>query len=133
MDLQAHKKTLSIVHICYGALYSVIFLLIGGFFFAFFPFIQEEIILEEGRDAEWIVPLVGSVLKVILVVLFFFAALPSILGGIATLQNKKWGMVLLMIAGCLSIFSFPFGTAIGAYTIYVFIEDNKQKNVQNSE
>ena len=127
MDLQAHKKTLSIVHICYGALYMVIFFIIGGLFYAFFPFIETAIIEEEGEDAKWILPLIGATLKTILFFLFIFASLPSIIGGIATLQGKKWGMILLMIGGCLSIFSFPFGTAIGVYTIYVFIEDNKQK------
>jgi len=127
MDLYSHKRTLSIIHICYGALYTVIFMVIFGVFTAFFPFIETAIIEEEGRDAIWILPLVGTILKTILVVLFFFAALPSIIGGIATLQGKKWGMVFLMIAGCLSIFSFPIGTAIGVYTIYVFIEDNKKK------
>ncbi len=127
MDLYSHKKTLSIIHICYGALYTVLFLLIIGVFTAFFPFIETAIIEEEGRDAAWVLPLVETVVKTILFFLFLFAALPSIIGGIATLQGKKWGMVFLMIAGCLSIFSFPIGTAIGAYTIYVFIEDNKQK------
>ncbi len=127
MDLYSHKKTLSIIHICYGALYTVIFLIIAGLFTAFFPFIETAIIEEEGREARWILPLVGTVVKSILFFLFVFAALPSIIGGIATLQGKKWGMIFLMIAGCLSIFSFPIGTAIGAYTIYVFIEDNKQK------
>ncbi len=34
-------------------------------------------------------------------------------------------MVLLLIAGCISLLSFPIGTAIGVYTIWVFIEDNK--------
>lgn len=127
MDLQAHKRTLSIVHICYGSLFSVIFLLAGGLFYAFFPFIETAIIEEEGGDSTWIMPLLGTAVKAVLFFLFIFAALPSIIGGIATLQNKRWGMVFLMVAGCLSIFSFPFGTAIGAYTIYVFIEDNKSK------
>lgn len=127
MDLYSHKRTLSIIHICYGALYTVVFIVIFGVFTAFFPFIETAIIEEEGRDAIWILPMVGTILKTVLIVLFFFAALPSIIGGIATLQGKKWGMIFLMIGGCLSIFSFPIGTAIGVYTIYVFIEDNKQK------
>lgn len=127
MDLHSHKKTLSIIHICYGVFYTVIFLIIAGLFTAFFPFIETAIIEEEGQEALWVLPMVGTLVKSILFFLFFFAALPSIIGGIATLQGKKWGMVFLMIAGCLSIFSFPIGTAIGVYTIYVFIEDNKQK------
>jgi hypothetical protein len=127
MDLHANKKTLSIIHICYGTLYAGIFFLVAGLFTAFFPFIETAIIEEEGGDAVWILPLIGTSLKAILFFLFLFAALPSIIGGIATIQGKSWGMVLLMIAGCLSIFSFPIGTAIGAYTIYVFIEDNKKK------
>ena len=127
MDLQAHKRTLSIIHICLGVLDILIFSIIGGFAYAFFPFI-ENAIMEEGGDAIWVVPMIGGILKAIFFIVFVFTALPSIIGGIALLQGRKWGMMLLMIAGCLSLFSFPVGTAVGIYTIYVFIEDNKQKS-----
>lgn len=128
MEVTSHKRVLSILHICYGSICAIIFLSIGGLITAFFPFIESAIIEEEGPEALLILPVISTVIKGILLFIFIFASLPSIIGGIATLNQKKWGMILLTIAGCLSIFSFPFGTALGAYTIYVFVEENKQKN-----
>lgn len=131
MDLQAHKRALGIIHLVYGSITAVIFLLIGAFFDAFFPFIVEAIQEDSGREAADIFVAVQTLLKSIFYVLLFFCALPSIIGGIGVLQKKNWGMVFALIAGCISIFSFPIGTAVGGYTIYVFIEDNKQKNEKN--
>jgi hypothetical protein len=131
MDLKAHKRALGIIHIVYGALTAVIFLLIGAFFDAFFPFILDAIREDSGSEAAEIFAAVQNLIKSVFYVLLFFCALPSIVGGLGVLQNKNWGMVITLIAGCISIFSFPIGTAIGGYTIFVFIEDNKQKNDEN--
>ena len=68
----------------------------------------------------------------IMIIAIVFSALPSIIGGMATLNNKSYGMVLLVIAGCLSLLSFPIGTAIGAYSIYVYVENQRaEKDVSS--
>lgn len=131
MDLQGHKRIVGIIHIIYGAITAIVFLLIGAFFDAFFPFILEAIREDSGNEAANIFEAIQSLLKSIFYILLIFCALPSIIGGIGVLQKKKWGMIITLIAGCISIFSFPIGTAIGGYTIYVFVEDNKQKNDKN--
>jgi hypothetical protein len=41
------------------------------------------------------------------------------------LNNKSWALTLLLVLGCFKLFSFPIGTAIGIYTIYVYSESNK--------
>jgi hypothetical protein len=41
------------------------------------------------------------------------------------LNNKSWSLTLLLILGCFKLFSFPIGTAIGIYTIYVYSENHK--------
>ncbi len=128
MDLQAHKRIVGIVHIIYGTVTAIIFLLIGAFFDAFYPFIIEAIREDSGNEAATVFEAVRNLIKSVFYILLIFCALPSIIGGIGVLQKKNWGMIITLIAGCISIFSFPFGTAIGGYTIYVFIEDNKSKN-----
>lgn len=127
MDLQGHKRIVGIIHIIYGAFTAVVFLLIGAFFDAFFPFILEAIREDSGTEAADIFEAVKNLLRSIFYILLIFCALPSIVGGIGVLQKKKWGMIITLIASCIAIFSFPIGTAIGGYTIFVFIEDNKQK------
>ena len=127
MDLQSHKRTLGIVHIIYGSMVTLIYIFIGVIISAFAPFIMDAIIEEEGKDAAIIFEMIASVGKLIIMLAFFFSALPSIIGGIGLLQNKNWGVVVALVAGCVSIFSFPFGTLLGIYSIYVFLQYNKEK------
>ncbi len=134
MDIQSHKRTLGIVHIVYGAITSLIFIFIGVIISAFLPFIMEAIIEEEGPDGAMIFEMVAGIIKTVFTFIFLLSALPSIIGGIGVIQGKDWGLTVTLIAGCISIFSFPFGTALGVYSLYVFIENNKQrKNDENKE
>jgi phage-related minor tail protein len=70
---------------------------------------------------EWIVPFI-NIIAAIVIVLF---SIPSIIGGGALLQGKSWALTLVLILGCFKLFSFPIGTAIGIYTIWVYAEDKK--------
>ena len=82
---------------------------------------------ENGAEGFWIFQLVSSAFVGIVLIAIIFSALPAIIGGFATLKEKKFGMVLLVIAGCISILSFPIGTAIGVYSIYVFVENQREE------
>lgn len=131
MDIQSHKRTLGILHIVYGSLITVAFIFIGSLISILFPFISEEVAKDMGNDADEILFMISSIMRTIFILLLIFSALPSIIAGIGLLQKKSWGVVIALIAGCVSIFSFPFGTAVGIYSIYVFVENNKYKNDQN--
>ena len=128
MDLNSNKRTLGIVHIVYGALNTLIFVFIGVIVSTFLPFIMETVVEEEGPDAAMIFDMVANIVQVVFTFIFVLSALPSIIGGIGLVQRKSWGLTVALIAGCVSIFSFPFGTALGAYSIYVYVQNNKQKN-----
>jgi len=127
MDIQSHKRALGIIHIIYGSLIGLSFIFIGVIVSAFAPFISDLIQEENGQDGAMIFELVANIIRAVFTLIFIFSALPSIIGGIAVLQKKSWGMLITLIAGCVSIFSFPFGTALGVYTIYVFANNNKAK------
>lgn len=133
MDIQSHKRTLGIIHLVYGSLIAVAFIFIGSFITMLFPFIAEEIANDVGNDADDILLFVESIIRTVFILLLIFSALPSIIAGIGLLQKRNWGLVVALIAGCVSIFSFPFGTAVGVYSIYVFVENNKRKDDQNQE
>ena len=125
MNVESHKRTVAIFHLIVG--FFRLFVL-GGvtlFFSIFKPFIENEIINEEGADAIWIMDLVSSAFIGIIIIAVIVSALPSIVGGFATLQGKSYGMILLLISGCISLLSFPLGTALGIYTIWVYTENNK--------
>ena len=127
MNLDSHKKTLGILHLVYGIFTALVFLFIGSLASIFIPFIEEAIIAEEGPGAEKYIDLITGVIQTAFLLLLIFSAIPSIIGGIGLVSKKSWGLVIAMIAGCISLLSFPFGTALGVYSIYVFVNNNKQK------
>lgn len=121
--MDSHKRLLSILHIVYGSLSLLTLLIVNLALEVAIPFIENEVSGDELRLIKTVFLFVHS-LFFILIILF---PLPSIVGGIAQLNGKKWGMTVMMISGCLSLLSVPVGTALGVYTIYVFTQSSKQE------
>lgn len=70
-------------------------------------------------------PAVGMILTVIANILGTVLALlsiPGIIAAIGLYRRKEWGRILMLIVSVISIFNFPFGTAIGIYSIWVLIQ-----------
>jgi hypothetical protein len=119
--METHKRLLAILHIVSGVLLSMLMLFLSIFISALLPFIIGESEGDFPKFLEIIVPIV-SIVSTGVIVLF---AIPSIIGGIALLNNKNWALTLLLVLGCFQLFSFPFGTALGVYSIWVYAEDKK--------
>jgi hypothetical protein len=119
--MENHKKILGILYIVSGVLQAIGMLLLSVFVSAFLNFVFDQAEVETQRLVEWIVPFV-SVLSTTIIILF---SIPSIIGGISLLNEKKWALTLLLVIGCFKLFSFPFGTALGIYTIWVYSEEKK--------
>ena len=58
--------------------------------------------------------------------LLFFGvlALPGILAGYGLLRRERWGQILGLVVGILSLFNFPVGTLIGGYTLFVLLQNS---------
>jgi hypothetical protein len=69
------------------------------------------------RDAMWITGAVGAGIACLLVVV----SLPGMFAGIGLLKMQPWARIVAIIVGVLHILSFPFGTAIGVYTLWVLL------------
>jgi len=50
-------------------------------------------------------------------------ALPGIVGGIGLLKGKNWARVLVIFLAVLDLIDFPIGTTIGAYTLWVLLNN----------
>lgn len=124
--MDSQKRLLSILHIVYGGLHILLFVFGALLINTILPFIMSEI-NQSNPDAAMIVEMVVMFVRSILFVLIVVVPLPSLIGGIAQLYNRDWGMPLMMISGCLSLLNIPIGTALGVYTIWVFLENNKAK------
>jgi hypothetical protein len=123
--MESHKKILSILYIISGALQLIILGGVSVFLSTLFPYLAKE----AGPEGGWILEMIGQFIPFILWVIILLFAIPSILGGIALLQGKSWALTLLLIMGCFKLFSFPIGTALGIYAIWVYAESNKQSTV----
>jgi hypothetical protein len=122
--MESHKRILGILYIVSGVLQTIILSLVAAFIGSLFPFIASEV----DPKAEQILMLVGKFIPIFVWSLILVVAVPCIIGGVAILNKKKWALTLLLIMGCLKLFSFPIGTALGIYTIWVYSEDNKFKS-----
>jgi small basic protein len=66
------------------------------------------------------------IFRVIAIPVMIVTCLPSIIGSIGELMNKKWGMKVLLVSGIFSLVLIPFGTALGVWTIVRYGRRNKQ-------
>jgi hypothetical protein len=48
-------------------------------------------------------------------------ALPTLIGGIGVMQYRSWARVLLIVASALNALTFPIGTLLGAYGLWVLM------------
>lgn len=128
--METHKRLLSILHIVYGTITVLIFLIISTIIRTVFPFIMEEAMTQDQEMGFAIAGAVLEVLRWIFILILLLGPIPSIVGGIATLYNKNWGLPTLMVSGCLGLLNIPLGTALGIYTIWVFLEEQKIKKTE---
>lgn len=125
--MDTHKKLLGILHIVYGSVILVLFLFIHTILNTMLPFLLEEMSGDMDEPGPTVVKMTIDVVRWVFLFIVLIGSAPSIVGGIATLNHKKWGLPVLLVSGCIALFSVPLGTALGIYTIWVFLEDQKIK------
>ncbi len=119
--MESHKRVIGILYIVTGVLQSIGMLLLSILISSLIPFIADNAEENARWVFDWLVPFINIISAIVII----FLSIPSLVGGAALLQGKGWALTLLMILGCFKLFSFPIGTAIGIYTIWVYAEDKK--------
>lgn len=78
-----------------------------------------------------------SLIADILAFVFIIISIPGILAGMGLYKKKEWARILALILSVFEIFSFPFGTAIGIYSIWALVQPESVSlfnlPVQNSD
>ena len=74
------------------------------------------------RTAMFVTGTVGTALMV----LFFLLSIPSFFAAWGLLHYRPWARVLAIVLAVLHIFSFPFGTALAVYTLWVLLSAETQ-------
>ncbi len=119
--MESHKRILGILYIVTGIIMILAMVFVTLAFSVALPWIIERTQSDEQWVFTWLVPLI----QIIGFTLIILVALPSLIGGWGLLTQQRWAMTLVLIVGCLKLFSFPIGTAIGIYTIWVYAEDQR--------
>jgi hypothetical protein len=105
--LQSHLRTLGILWIVGSALRmipSLGMLLFGRMGFLFMPMPARAFML----------PLIGGIGAFMTV-----ACVAGIAAGWGLIDRRPWARSLAIVLGCLALIDFPFGTALGIYTLWV--------------
>ena len=68
----------------------------------------------------------GSIVGMVAVAVSCFLAvlgLPSIIGGLGLFAEKSWAKPLVMVISILQLINIPFGTLLGAYTLWALLHE----------
>jgi hypothetical protein len=66
---------------------------------------------------------VGTAIAMWLLIL----SVPGIIGGVGLLRRQTWARYLILVLSVVELFSIPFGTAIGAYSLWVLLQQDTEK------
>jgi apolipoprotein N-acyltransferase len=113
-----HTSILGILWIVVSVFHLIPGLVIFGFSHAGFPFLPAQL-------RGFLVPIIGA-----LGVLIAITAVAGILAGWALLTHQPWGRMFAIVIGCLKLISFPFGTALGIYTLWVLASPGAEEEYQ---
>jgi hypothetical protein len=121
MTPQEHNRTLGICHIVYGFL-NLLTLAAMMVIFAF--------IFTAAKSPRGVAPfpneLVALFMGIILITVLPFM-IPTFVAGYGMLKGKKWAKIWGIIAAATAAMSFPFGTALCAYSLWFLLgEKGKQ-------
>jgi hypothetical protein len=96
---------------------SVLGILVGAFVFVLLASIG---FVAHDEDATSVLAIIGFAVGVFL----FILSIPGIIGGIGLLKRKEWARILVLVTSALHLLNFPIGTVIGAYSIWVLVQQD---------
>ncbi len=114
-------KTLSYIWGGFG-IFQVVVGLLFGVCFGLFGFVP---LLSGDRDGAMVggIFMTFAVVFTAMIVLF---AIPNMIAAWGLSNNRRWAGILASILSVFMIFSFPIGTMIGGYTLYILYKPENQ-------
>ena len=127
-SIDNHKRILGIVYLISGILSVFGMLLLNAFLSVIFSFALQEANPDEQRAIEFAL----SIAQYVPLFVIIFFSVPTLIAAYGLLSRKSWATLFALIVGCLKLFSFPIGTAIGVYSIWIWSEDQKLSKSQTA-
>ncbi|CAN5151857.1 MAG: hypothetical protein ACR2GW_09895 [Pyrinomonadaceae bacterium] len=113
--MQQHISILGALYIVFGALGLLAAVIV-------FVSVVGGGLLSGDREAIAVTSGVGFFVALLIAIL----SLPSLAAGIGLLKRRSWSRLLALIVGCISLLNFPFGTALGIYTLWAMTRPETQ-------
>ncbi|MEA2339401.1 MAG: hypothetical protein QOE82_3408 [Thermoanaerobaculia bacterium] len=108
--MRDHVRILGWCFIVYSAIVALVGMEIGAI--VFFGGV-----ISGDHQARFITGAVGSAIACFLIII----SLPGIFAGLGLLKMRPWARIVAIVVGVLHILSFPLGTALGVYTLWVLL------------
>jgi hypothetical protein len=121
--LETHKRVLGIIYVVTAAITLIIALAIRAVLALVFDFAFEDADPEALRVKDFVMAITSFVPALIII----FSSIPTAIAGIGLLLKQAWASTFALIIGILKLISFPIGTAIGIYAIWLYAEEGKLK------
>lgn len=112
--MNTHVKVVAVLHLVFGT----IGVLAASIIFAIFGTAGGIVIWNGEVGPAAIVGTIGLCIGGLIALL----SIPDIVGGWALLAEKSWARILMIVLGVLELINFPFGTALGIYTLWVMFQ-----------
>ena len=119
--LEDHKKILGVLYIVTGLFSIMLLLILNGVLTTIYAFAFGEMDQEEQAIFQFVMTLI----RYIQLLAIAFYAVPTLIAGIGLLMKQSWAMIMALIVAALKLFSFPVGTAIGIYAIWIYAEEQR--------
>lgn len=72
----------------------------------------------DDQNGEFVLSVIANVIAIV----FIVVSIPGLLAGFGLYKRQEWARILTMVLSAIEIFNFPFGTAIGIYSIWALIQ-----------
>jgi hypothetical protein len=126
--METHTKVLGVLNIISGVLglglALVLVVVFGG--------VTALVGADADADAVFVAPLIGMA-GMALVVFMVALSLPSVIIGWGLYQLRPWSRVAGIVLSIISLVSFPFGTLLGAYGLWVLFSKDGQRLFETAQ
>jgi hypothetical protein len=120
--MQDHIKVIGILWVICGVLSLCLALVAFLFFFG----------VAQIPNVENVEPGFLRVIGFIVSSFLALIGLPKIIGGLGLIQHKEWARILMLVISFISLVNFPFGTALGVYSMIVLFNPETVRMFQSA-
>ena len=116
--MEPHVKVLAVLYIVYGA-FGLVMSLVMLFVFGGLTGLVGLAAIEE-PEALLAIPIIGAI-GTFISGFMLALSVPRVVAGFGLLGRRPWARILAIVLSVLGLVNFPFGTALGAYGLWVLL------------